>query len=144
MANDKIKTVTSISGASSDGNWIEVTGTDVGSDPTKKRALDTFLQGGTVGTVPSGLKTKGLITEITLNDTTFVALPTTALTGRSAIGIQNPSGIIIKLNFIVSPGGFIGWNIGPAGEFYTDITDAIEVFARATSGTPTITIMELS
>jgi hypothetical protein len=44
MSRDAIRTVTSSSDKATDQDWTLVTGTDVGTDPSAKRALDVSLQ----------------------------------------------------------------------------------------------------
>lgn len=97
-----------------------------------------------VDAVPSGLATAGRITEVTLNDTGWTALPATALTDRNGMGIQNPNSTQIKLNFDNSEPSFIGWSVNANGEAFIDIRDSVVIYARAASGSPVITIMEVS
>lgn len=92
----------------------------------------------------SGLKTAGKMTEVTLNSSTWTALPPTALTARNAIGIQNYSGIEIKINYSSSVVGYVGIVIPDKSDRFYDITDAIIVYGKSVSGTPTINVEELS
>lgn len=92
----------------------------------------------------SGLSTAGKITEITINSTGWTTLPTTALTSRNGIGIQNPNGVEIKLNFDNAEPGYIGWRISPNGETFLDIKDSVIIYAKAAAGTPTLTLMEVA
>ena len=92
----------------------------------------------------SGLKTGGKITEVILNTSTWTALPGTALADRNAISIQNRSGIEIKINYDSGVSGYEGVVIPNNGERFYDITDAIVIYAKATTGTPTINIEELA
>ena len=91
----------------------------------------------------SGLQNAGRHTEITLNDTGWTELPTTPLTDRNAIAIQNNSNVDIKVNFTTSV-GYVGMTIKPGAERTYDIKDTILVYGRALSGTPVIDIEELS
>jgi len=143
MSEDGIKTITSSSAQSTDDNWTDVTGTDFGTDPNKKRLLDVAIKEGSVSSTPAGLTTGGLITVVALNAVTWTALPATPLVGRNGIGIQNESGTALKLNF-ATPGGYIGWTIADGGEFFVDITESILIFAKAAIGTPSVTIMEIA
>lgn len=105
----------------------------------------TIVRTSVSGTLtPSGLKTGGLITEVTLNSTTWTAIPATPLSGRNAIGIQNRSGIEIKINYSSAVVGYVGVVVPTGGERYYDITDQIVLYAKSTSGTPTITIEEIA
>lgn len=97
-----------------------------------------------VSATPSGLSTAGVITVVTLNSTGWTALPATALTDRNGIGIQNDSAIQIKLNFDNLEPGYVGWNVNANGETFVDITDAVIIYAKSQSGTPSITVMEVS
>ena len=93
----------------------------------------------------SGLRNAGRISVVALNDTTWTALPLVPLTARNAICIQNESGIIIKTNYDNAEPGFVGMSIGGSGgERQYDITDTIIIYAKAQSGTPSITLEELS
>lgn len=94
--------------------------------------------------LPAGLNTGGKITEVTLNSSTWVALPATALTGRNGMGIQNPNGIEIKLNFDNAQAGYVGWIVRPNGETFMDIKEGVVIYAKAQSGTPIVVIMEVA
>ena len=144
MARDALKTTTSRSTTSSDQDFRSVTGTDITASGVDKRALDTFLQGGTVSSVPSGLKIAGLITPVLLGTGAWSPLPATALTNRNSMAIQNTTADQIRLNFSAASPAGEGWIVNPNGEFFIDITDAIVLYGRAVTGTPTVTVMELS
>jgi len=93
----------------------------------------------------SGLNTGGKVTAVVLNDSTWSALPTTALSNRNAISIQNRSGHEIKLNYDNSVVGYVGMTISNGEERQYDITDAIVIYAKAISGTtPTIMVEEIA
>ena len=92
----------------------------------------------------TGLNNGGLITEITLNSTTWTPLPLTPLTNRNALAIQNRSGLEIKINYDNTVVGYVGIAMSDGDERSYDITDAITIYAKSISGTPTITIEELS
>ena len=93
---------------------------------------------------PSGLKNAGRVTVVTLNDTTWTALPPTALTDRNAIGIQNSSAQEIKVNFDPSVIGFVGMTIASESERTYDITDAIVIYGKCQSATVEINVEEIS
>lgn len=99
---------------------------------------------GDLDTTPSGLGVAGLITEVTLDSSTWTALPSTAQSGRNTLGLQNTSGTQIKLNFDNSVVGYTGWIVPDGGEFFIDVTNNIAIYAKSQAGTPTITVMELS
>lgn len=92
----------------------------------------------------SGLRIGGRITEVILNDSTWVALPATALTDRNSISIQNISGTEMKIQYDNTTVGYKGVAIGAGGERFYDLTDAIVIYAKALTGTPTIIVEELA
>lgn len=112
--------------------------------PSDKCSLDVNIQSGTVASVPSGLKTAGLITEVTLAVGVWTAIPASSLANRNSMGIQNATGDQIRLNFNPAAATTVGWIVNPNGEFFIDITDNITLYATAVTGTPTVTVMELS
>ena len=93
---------------------------------------------------PTGLNNGGQITEVTLNSSTWTTLPSTPLTNRNAISIQNWSGSEIKINYDNGVSGYVGIVIPDGGERFYDIKDTILIYAKAASGTPTINVEELS
>lgn len=93
---------------------------------------------------PAGLENQGLITRVTLNSTTWTALPASALVDRNGLGIQNDSNVKIKLNFDNTEPSFIGWGVNANGETFLDISNSVVVYAKSESGTPTITVMEVA
>lgn len=90
---------------------------------------------------PSGLTVAGRVSEVTINDTTWTALPATPLENRNAIGIQNTAGVEIKLNYDPLTVGYVGVKMGIEGERYYDITDSIPIYARAKAGAGSVTII---
>jgi len=121
----------------------DITKTDV---PGNKVALDVAIKEGNVsGTfTPSGLSKEGKITIVTLNSLTWTALPAVALVDRNGMGIQNDTGIQIKLGYDIGEAGYVGWNVNANGEFFIDITDAVIIYGKSASGTPSVTIMEVA
>lgn len=103
---------------------------------------DCVVAGSTLTGVFSvtGLKTAGLVTEVSINDTTWTALPATPLSARNAISIQNVSAVEIKLNYSAVV-GYVGVRLFPSGERFYDITDAIVLYAKAYPGAGTVTIV---
>lgn len=93
---------------------------------------------------PTGLKTAGRVSEVTLNAVTWTPLPAVALTGRNAISLQNRSGIEIKLNFDNTEIAYKGIYVPDGYERAYDITDSIVIYAKAASGTPVVIIEELA
>ena len=93
---------------------------------------------------PSGLRISGKVTEVTLSDTTWTALPPVALINRNAINIQNYSGTQIKLNFDPSVATYTGVVVNDQSERNYDIKDTIVIYAKAEIGNPVIIIEEVS
>lgn len=93
---------------------------------------------------PSGLTIGGKITLVTINDSTWSALPTTALTNRNAICIQNRSGQEIKINYDNTVVGYVGVVLPDKGERYYDISDSIVIYAKSSSGTANVTVEEIA
>lgn len=93
---------------------------------------------------PTGLNNGGLMTEVEINATTWTALPPAPLLNRNAISIQNSSNLEIKINYRDDIVGYVGMVMVAGGERFYDITDAIQIYAKSLSGTPTINVEELS
>ncbi len=87
----------------------------------------------------SGLSIGGRITEVTIDDVSWTALPPTPLTNRNAMSIQNVSGFEIKVNYVDNV-GYIGMVIPNNNERYYDIKDSIIMYARAQSGSGSVII----
>jgi len=97
------------------------------------------------GTIrPSGLNVGGRISEVTLNSSTWTALPATPLVNRNALAIQNVSGIEIKINYDNATVGYVGVVIADGSERAYDITDDIVIYAKSASGTPTVNVEEIA
>lgn len=92
----------------------------------------------------SGLGNAGKITEVTIDSTSWTSLPATPLVDRNALSIQNRSGTEIKINYDNNVTGYEGIAIINGGERYYDLTETIIIYAKAASGTATITVEELS
>lgn len=106
----------------------------------------TTLAGEVSGTFqPSGLKVAGRVTEVVLSDSAWTPLPPGgALINRNAINIQNyDTGTQIKINFVDNV-GYTGVIINEQSERNYDITDQIQLYARAEIGAPVIIVEELS
>ncbi len=97
---------------------------------------------GNITARPSGLTIGGKNTLITLVDSGWTKLPATNLTSRNTIGIQNNSLVDIAINFVASGIVTDNWQLGPGGEFFTDITDGIDLFGRSSSGSATVIVLE--
>jgi hypothetical protein len=105
----------------------------------------TSLTGDITGEfTPTGLKNGGRVTEVTLSDSSWTALPPGgALLNRNAINIQNYSGSQIKINYSVVS-GYVGAIINDNSERNYDITEHIQLYARAEIGAPLVIIEEIS
>jgi hypothetical protein len=110
----------------------------IGPDPP----ADSIAVTGTLGL--TGLSVGGMVTEVSINDTTWTALPAAALLNRNALSIQNVSITNIKLNYSNTVPGFVGVLLTPGAERMYAITDSILMYAKTESGTHTITVEELA
>ena len=94
---------------------------------------------------PAGLTIKGVIKETAISDSAWSPLPTTAEVDRNALSIQNQSalgsGLQIKLRYDDPGAGYVGVEIDPKGERFYQITDTIIIYAKAVSGSGSITIL---
>ena len=90
----------------------------------------------------SGLNTAGRVSIVTVNDTTWTALPSgmSALSDRNAMAIQNQSAFNIKVNYSDSVVGWVGMKIPPDGERFYDIQPGIAVYVKAEPGAGSVDI----
>lgn len=110
---------------------------DISTMPPVTVASGTF--------VPSGLRTKGLITLVDIDNTQWWPVPPTPLVARNSISIQNLSGQAILMEFDNTKPLSEGWTIFNNGVEGTDVTDNIIIYAIATTAAPcTIVAKELS
>ncbi len=153
MSRDDLRTITSSDPSSSDDNWTAVTGTDKTVGGVGKRALDTCIINTSSEPVPvsgtvsqSDLITGGKVTAVTLSALTWTLLPLTALPGRRQMIIINDSGVAVKLNYDTTaalPAGFVGTTLADGFERHYQAQETFKVYAKAASGTPSITVEEL-
>lgn len=113
---------------------------EVGGEPAVRVTGQNFS--GTFS--PTGLNIAGRMTLVTLNDSTWTALPATPLANRNAISIQNQDTVEIKYNYDNTEPGYVGAKIAPDGERFLEIKDTIIVYAKTQTGTATILVEELS
>jgi hypothetical protein len=92
----------------------------------------------------TGLKVGGKVTEVTVNDFEWTALPLVPLAERNALAIQNTSGQSVKINYTNSVSGFVGMLIPDGGERFYDIKDDIVLFGKSSSGTAVLNIEEIA
>ena len=109
-----------------------------------EQRMRVAIKSGNVNAVPSGLTIGGIITQVTLSDTIWTAVPSAAFSNRNGLGIQNESNIKIKVNFDNTEPGFIGWTVNAGGELFVDITESVLLYAKSESGSPTLTVMEVA
>lgn len=104
---------------------------------------ECIIQGNVItGTLKvSGLNIGGRVSVVTIDDVSWTALPAVALDQRNAIGIQNSSGVEIKINYDPTTVGYIGVRMGIEAERYYDITDAIPIYAKAAPGSGAVTVI---
>ncbi len=104
------------------------------------------LPGGTVEGefTTTGLKTGGLITEVTITSTGWTKLPATPLANRNAIAVQNQATVEMKINYVSgASGGYVGMKVpATTGERFYQITDGIEIYGRLISGADQVVIVE--
>lgn len=91
-----------------------------------------------------GLNIRGLMTEVTINDSTWTALPALPLVNRNAIRIQNQSGVEIKTNYDNTVVGYVGIKIAADGSDAYDIRDNIIIYAKSSGGNAIVLVEELS
>ena len=101
--------------------------------------------GGVDGTVTiSGQKNSGKFTEVTINSTTWTALPSTALANRNSLTIQNQGSVAIKVSPSNVPAGYVGMVIHPSGDRSYNIGPSIVLYAKSSSGSVTVGVEEFS
>ena len=91
--------------------------------------------------VDSSLITSGVITEVSINSTTWTALPVTPLSGRVQINIQNISTKEIALNWS-QPAGYVGMRLQPDDERQYDLDDTVVIYAKSKNGSGIIINVE--
>ena len=111
-------------------------------DPTGRRALHALAQGGVLQI--KGLSIAGRITQLSVSSAAWVAAPTTPLANRNSLLVQNLGNKSILWNYTNAVGVTYGVEIVAGGSREILVTDSIAVYLRATSGTQTVIIEELS
>jgi 3-dehydroquinate synthase class II len=114
-------------------------GVDIDGNPKTKLAID-----GSFSASPGGLRVGGKVTEVIINNTTWTALPLTALLNRNAIAIQNRTGQEIKVNYDNTEPGYVGIVIDDKSERFYDITDAIIIYAKSKISSCTVFVEEIA
>lgn len=111
-------------------------------------APDVSITGTVTGTfTQSGLFIAGRHKFVTLDAVSWKPLPPIPLADRNGISIQNESGINIRIRYLEGIGDltYQGSLIpGNFGDRFYNIKDTIVVYGMAASGTPTVTVEEIS
>jgi hypothetical protein len=94
----------------------------------------------TIGTV----NTSGKITAVNIDNTTWTPIPTTPLSGRKSICIQNLSGQNIKIQYDPLTIGYVGILIPDTMQRMYDIGANIILYAKSETGSAVIITEELS
>ena len=111
------------------------------ADPPTETAPTVSVSG---SLTPSGLTIGGKLTTVTLNNTTWTALPPTALTNRNALSIQNISGSQIVIDYVTSNALVEGVVINSGAERFYSIKDTILIYGKSVAATANILIEELA
>lgn len=93
---------------------------------------------------PTGLRFGGKMTAVTLNNSTWTALPPSPLADRNAINIQNYSGSNIIVNFDNTVPIYEGIQINDQNERNYDIKQTIQIFAKSEVSGAIIMVEEIS
>ena len=112
-----------------------------------------FVRTSVSGTLtPTGLA-KGLHTEVTINKDTWTELPTNSLAKRSALNIQNFTGVEIKVNHEPDAPGdidnlipnYTGMRVGIGLERFYAFKDERKIYAKSkTAPTETLDVEEVA
>ena len=92
----------------------------------------------------SGLKNSGKVTEVTVNSSTWTALPPIPKVGRNAVAIQNASGVEIKVNYDNAEPGYVGMVVADGIERFYDIKDTILIYGKSSGADAILNIEELA
>lgn len=94
----------------------------------------------------SGLAVGGRVQLVALDDSAWVALPSSALANRKTIVVQNQSGNgnTILLNYSATAPGSEGFRIEDAGYRATALTASVTVYGRMQTGAGVACVEELA
>ena len=98
----------------------------------------------TAAYAPSGLRNGGRISFVTVNSTSWTALPLSPLSDRNGMSIQNQSNVEIAIQYVDTDPLYRGIKLAPNAERFYDIKDTIILSCKSSSGTPEILIEEIS
>lgn len=100
------------------------------------------IEGGSLH-VDYSAKVSGRVTEVTITDDAWTAIPATALPGRRAICIQNASPVAMKINY-VDDVDYVGMEVKKDQQRSYDLKEYVTLFARSSAGSITINVEELA
>jgi hypothetical protein len=88
-----------------------------------------------------GINSGGVVSEVTLNSSTWTNLTPSPLIGRKAMSIQNNSNTEIKINYSNSPAGYIGMSVpSKGGERVYNVSDNIIIYGKSASGSVIVNV----
>ena len=93
-----------------------------------------------------GLGSSGRVSIVTLNGSGWTALPTTALSGRASILVQNQSGggLTVLINYSNAAPAGEGIQIPDGGFKGMSVKDNVIVYGRMASGAGSVAVEELA
>jgi len=94
--------------------------------------------------VPAGIQIAGKITIVSIDQSSWTALPATPLADRKGLQIQNQSDEEIKYNYDNGVSGYEGMIIPSGGSAYIDIANDIVIYAKSASSSVDIAVEEIS
>ena len=137
-------------GLTDDPRLYETDPADDNGDPRLRTAAK--IEGAVTGSFsPSGLTVKGITTKVLVPSASWVKLErsgtstptgTGPLADRNSITVQNQSGVDMKIRLELEDTTYTGVLMKDGGSRYYDVTDDIDVFIRAASGTDNVAILE--
>lgn len=105
------------------------------------------VQGAVTGSfTPTGLTQGGIVTSMSIDDTAWVAAPSSVLLNRNSLSIQNISGNggTVLWNYTASAAATVGWRIEDGGFKSVAVRDTIIVYVRMLSGSGKVIIDEVA
>lgn len=85
----------------------------------------------TNGAKALGQPSRGRVTEVTLNSTTWTKVPPTPMPDRNTVSIQNVSDANVKTNWDNTVVGFVGMLMPSGSERSYEISDDSDLWAKA-------------
>lgn len=127
-----------------DQKFLETGSNEVAVRVSIAESLATLGVSGSLTASESPLTGSEVFTEVAISATGWTALPSSPLSSRQVLAVQNFSGIEVKLNSDNSATGYVGAVLPDQFERVYNIDDTIVIYAKATSGTPTLYVEELA